>query len=371
MPDLNKPYWQDYAELLRQLGLDSESKGTLPEPNALNLLLGKLIVQQISKPLRFVPTPPPPGTSYEAHIFQSGEISTRQNNWHDLCNALVWARYPRTKLAMNARHCAEIQAGNLTRRGQVRDALTLFDECGAVVVGDQPQLLQALAQRDWQALFCDLRPAWQQHMRVFLLGHALLEKLLKPYKAITAQVLIFEADADFLQADAVTQCAKLDGLLAIQTQAGLRLRSTTELSPLPLMGIPGWCTAQQQSGFYADLQVFRPPPFFGDQPVVNSDQQRQATVSHRETARRGRFDIGEGAEMTYSRPSPSIMKINHTLVDQRHRGKGLAHQLYRAMVEFARANQRTVIPVCAFVESMLRQNPDDADVLQKKGPDTI
>lgn len=93
-------------------------------------------------------------------------------------------------------------------------------------------------------------------------------------------------------------------------------------------------------------------------------EQQQATISHQETARRGRFDIGDGAEMTYTRPSPGIMKINHTLVDQRHRGKGRAHQLYQAMVEFARADQRKVIPVCPFVVDMFERNPGDADVLQ-------
>jgi len=97
--------------------------------------------------------------------------------------------------------------------------------------------------------------------------------------------------------------------------------------------------------------------------VSKSDEQQPAKISHRETAKRGRFDIGEGAEMTYSRPTPGIMKINHTLVDTRHRGKGLAHQLYQAMVEFARANQRKVISVCPFVTVMFEQNPQDADVL--------
>lgn len=98
--------------------------------------------------------------------------------------------------------------------------------------------------------------------------------------------------------------------------------------------------------------------------MSKSDQPQQATISHRETARRGRFAIGDGAELTYTRPSPSIMKVNHTLVDQRHRGKGLAHQLYQAMVEFARGNQRKVIPVCPFVTTMFEKNPGDADVLQ-------
>lgn len=258
--NLNNPCWRDYSELLQQLGLDGASQETLPDTNALNLLLGSQLVMPAGKPLRFVPGAPPPGVAYEAHIFQSGEISTRQNNWHDLFNALVWARYPNTKLAVNARHYAEIQAGNMANRGPVRDALSLFDECGAVVVGDRLPLLQELAQRDWQALFFRHRSAWHQHFRVFILGHALLEKLLNPYKAITAQVMLFQAGSGFLQADASSQRARLDGLLATDMQAGLRLRSTTELSPLPLMGIPGWWSGQPQKGFYADQEVFRPPP---------------------------------------------------------------------------------------------------------------
>ncbi len=258
MPDLSKPYWRDYVELLQQLGAARDGQKALSDTDALNSVLGPLIVQQVSEPLRFVPTPPPAG-SYEAYIYESGEISTRQNNWHDIWNALVWARFPRTKLAMNARHYAEIQSGRLVNRGPVRDALTLFDECGAVVVGDQLSLLQAVAQRDWQALFCGHPSAWQRHLRVFILGHALLEKLMNPYRAITAQVLLFQVDAEFLQADTPTQRATLDGMLAEETRAGLRLQTTAELSPLPLMGIPGWFAEQQHPGFYEDQQVFRPP----------------------------------------------------------------------------------------------------------------
>jgi hypothetical protein len=58
------------------------------------------------------------------------------------------------------------------------------------------------------------------------------------------------------------------------------------------------------------------------------------------------------------------MKVNHTLVDKEHRGKGLAHQLYQAMVQFARENQRKVIPTCPFVKTMFEQNPGDAGLLK-------
>jgi len=38
------------------------------------------------------------------------------------------------------------------------------------------------------------------------------------------------------------------------------LNSPADLSPLPLMGIPGWWPrAEQNEAFYSDRQVFRPP----------------------------------------------------------------------------------------------------------------
>jgi predicted GNAT family acetyltransferase len=86
-------------------------------------------------------------------------------------------------------------------------------------------------------------------------------------------------------------------------------------------------------------------------------------LRHRETAKRGAFHLGEGAEMTYTRPTPGVMKVNHTLVDKAHRGRGLAHQLYSALVDFARANDRRVLPVCPFVVAMFEQHPEDADLL--------
>ena len=97
---------------------------------------------------------------------------------------------------------------------------------------------------------------------------------------------------------------------------------------------------------------------------MSDSNDQKLPVSHKETARRGRLHIGVGAEMTYTRPAESVMKVNHTLVDKEHRGKGLAHQLYHAMVQFARENQRKVIPICPFVVTMFEQNPQDADLLK-------
>jgi predicted GNAT family acetyltransferase len=96
---------------------------------------------------------------------------------------------------------------------------------------------------------------------------------------------------------------------------------------------------------------------------VSDAADNDAVVTHSETARRGEFRIGQGAEMTYTRPGADVMKVNHTEVDKRLRGNGLAHQLYYALVAFAREHQRKVIAVCPFVAAMFEQHPEDADVL--------
>src|ERR1044072_318265 len=83
---------------------------------------------------------------------------------------------------------AEIErAGIGATRGPWRDALTLFDENGAVL--DAPQALwAALLARDWQRLFVRGRALWRE-ARLLVFGHALLEKLVAPRKALTAHVL--------------------------------------------------------------------------------------------------------------------------------------------------------------------------------------
>ncbi|RYF02650.1 MAG: DUF3025 domain-containing protein, partial [Oxalobacteraceae bacterium] len=43
----------------------------------------------------------PPGTAYEAHIFATATIPTR-DNLHDFFNGLVWLHFSEAKLRLNA-----------------------------------------------------------------------------------------------------------------------------------------------------------------------------------------------------------------------------------------------------------------------------
>ncbi len=199
-------------------------------------------------PVRFVPQSElPAGRAYEAHIFQTGNCPTRDNP-HDFFNGLCWLQLPQTKHKLNQIQATQIAAVGITGvRGRVRDAATLFDENGAIFQG--PDVLwDALVAKDWQRLFVELRPLWEQ-AQLLLLGHALMEKLLAPRKGMTAHVYRAQSDA--------TSLAELDRWLAQDLSADkLALKP---FAPLPVLGVPGWCAANDEPGFYRDAAVFRDP----------------------------------------------------------------------------------------------------------------
>jgi len=193
----------------------------------------------------------PPGAAYEAHVAATGQCPTR-DNLHDFFNGLCWLRFPRTKRRINQLQAQAIaRDGIRPTRGPLRDALTLFDENGALFLGP-PVLLQALQARDWHGLFVSQRPLWTQ-ARVVLFGHALLEKLAgTPRKDITAHVLVPRG----LPPGADAGCAALDAWLA--DELGAHRLAAKPFTPLPVLGVPGWWAENQNFSFYDDSLVFRP-----------------------------------------------------------------------------------------------------------------
>ncbi|PPE68175.1 DUF3025 domain-containing protein [Caldimonas caldifontis] len=190
-------------------------------------------------PVRFVPQEALPDREpYEAFIFRTGCVPTR-HNLHDFFNGLMWLLRPALKRRLNELQAAQIaQAGVGARRGPVRDALTLFDE-NAALLQAPAELVQALRERQWRRLFIDHRALWAR-ARLELFGHALLEKLVTPYKSITAHVWVVEEGA-----------APDLGLSA----EGL---APKPFLPLPVLGVPGWWPANEAPAFYDDAEVFRP-----------------------------------------------------------------------------------------------------------------
>jgi len=245
--DFGLPCWADYRSILGALG-----SGGFPQCSALTRLLPPDAVNQRGLPVRFVPASSLPGADYEKHIYETGEVSTRKHSWHDLFNALAWCRFPRLKAAMNARHYEEPGREKGSGRGKQRDALTLLDESGVIVSGTNPAVLEALSKKDWKTAFLTHFSEWDSSIRVAVCGHAILEKFLAPYKSVTAHAVL-------LQTPLMMSNNELDDRLGSALLAGNILATPGGLSPLPLMGVPGWWYGGvQDKSFYEDRQVFRP-----------------------------------------------------------------------------------------------------------------
>ncbi len=248
-------YWQDFLPFLDQL-----SGPGFPSCSQLNALLPHGLLSAGGHAIRFVNSDQLADAAYEQRIFTTGQVSTRPDCWHDLFNALIWMRYPRIKTAMNKLHHqagAGLKSGS---RGQLRDALTLFDECGVIVFSDRLEILKALAERRWSDAFfsADFRTS----VGLSVSGHAMLEKYLSPYKAMTAKALLFQVDTGFMKLSRQEMIDLLDREIANQFLNGEVLTKPACLSPLPLAGVPGWWPRDEQEDdmFYNDPQVFRPAP---------------------------------------------------------------------------------------------------------------
>ncbi|WKE66962.1 DUF3025 domain-containing protein [Gallaecimonas kandeliae] len=194
---------------------------------------------------------------YEAQILATGRVPTRPDNWHDCFNALAWALYPRAKAAINAQHVADIEAHGLSPRTLRRDSLTLFDECGVLVVAASLEPLEALRQHHWQQAFVEGREQWGSATRPFVFGHAVYEQGLAPYLGLTAKMLPLLAPPAFFGWALKAQYAWLDERLC-ELLASDGLKDKSLLSPLPLLGVPGWWPQNSDPAFYANLDYFRP-----------------------------------------------------------------------------------------------------------------
>lgn len=207
-------------------------------------------------PLRFVAQTVRRGQlDYERHILETGEVPTRPHNWHDLFNALVWLSFPRSKATLNALQCAALaQHGAPGRRSPLSDAATLFDESGLVLVAPDECLAAALRARRWREAFVTRRAEWAV-ARCYVFGHALLEKALAPFPAMTGKCLSLCLSP--LQDGEAALTAVIDAHVAACWSQGV-IRRPADLFPVPVLGIPGLWPANAAPEFYDDTRVFRP-----------------------------------------------------------------------------------------------------------------
>ncbi|MBU0791927.1 MAG: DUF3025 domain-containing protein [Gammaproteobacteria bacterium] len=200
-----------------------------------------------------------------------GQIPTRDIS-HDWYNGQVWLAFPKVKQLINTLHvqdavkCAE-QPGRLPANGRsrLRDALTLFDESGALLLTTEWSLCNALLQHDWRSLLLDQRGNWDARAKVLLLGHGLLDSMSKAHKGLCAKVVPVQVPSLDIE------LPELQRLLLFVVE---QLRAPGNLSPLPVMGVPGWFRDSERPGFYDDSSVYRAKPTRG----ISSSHERLAFI---------------------------------------------------------------------------------------------
>jgi hypothetical protein len=204
--------------------------------------------------LRFV-APPPRALSaieFERRIVEQFEIIVRPDNLHDTMNALVWRTFPKTKFAISKTHVALGETADGKTRPRRRDVLTLFDEAGLIVLSERPDLRQMNEQHQWSALFVEHRAEFIRDAKPILFGHGAMEQLLsQPHRGLTVKAL-------WLPLAVTTTVEQIDEYLATQIEQNTLLTADERRLPLPLLGIPGWFSENENPSCYDDTEIFRP-----------------------------------------------------------------------------------------------------------------
>jgi hypothetical protein len=249
--------WREFAQLIET--------PDWPGVDALNSATDRtdLPGRTIGEKWRFVEQTPAllaDGLHYERRIAERGEIATREGNWHDLLNALIWLRYPAVKIALNERQVAEIAIAGPKRRTRAQCALTHFDEAGTVVLLRDPALLALWDAHDWHGLFWREREAWSDgRIAAYVFGHALLEHALKPGQLLVGKALVVTMrQSGYVKSDSSAAADQPVAELAAAIRRGELLNDPQELRPLPLSGIPGWHPGNDAEQFYRDAPCFCP-----------------------------------------------------------------------------------------------------------------
>lgn len=214
------------------------------------------IVQQDGKPGHF-------SEHYAPRIYLTGEIQTRTENWHDFFQFLTWFMFPKTKAVINSIHIPAAQSriesdSDLGRRSRIENMLSLFDEGGAVILCSDESLLQLIRDFQWKTLFWQRRGELAEKLKLVTFGHALFEKGLSPYIGMTANCILLHVEPGLISASNQTQLAWIDEQLADTFAAGKTYTQPKDLSPFPLLGLPGWDADNQNESYYDNVRYFRP-----------------------------------------------------------------------------------------------------------------
>lgn len=252
------PHIEQFAAFREWPVLDAYQQLLDAQPQLIRLHSGQTlkIVPQEGKAHRFA-------DHYAPRIYLTGEVQTRTCNWHDFFQFLTWIVFPRTKAAINAIHIpiakARLQqSADQGRRTPVENMLSLFDEGGTVVLSSDASLLQMIRDFQWKELFWRRREAVQETLQCITFGHAMYEKGLSPYLGMTANCILLEVEPVFFSQTMTERLAWIDRQLATILEQGEKYQKPKDLSPFPILGMPGWDPDNEREAYYENSDYFRP-----------------------------------------------------------------------------------------------------------------
>lgn len=246
---------------LRKYLTDFSCWPSVHDLNNLCILRNQIIVTHSGKPVNFVSQQfgkQNREQKYESRIYLSGHIQTRAQNWHDFFNALVWQVFPQSKSILNQIHYrAQLteSKSNINKRCAIRDAATSFDESGVIVISSNRTLIQLLEHFQWKELFWRHRKSILSSMRFFVYGHGLYEKALNPYSGMAGKGIIFRVENDYFSKTLPDQLLSADKML--ESFLSQTLLSSSTLTPIPLLGYPGWIRDNENEAYYDNKEYFR------------------------------------------------------------------------------------------------------------------
>jgi len=192
---------------------------------------------------------------YEPRIYLKKELQTRTGNWHDFFNAIIWLKFTKTKTALNSLHYKHsITREYGSNRSLLENRITQFDECGAIIISDNEEMLELIRNHQWQKLFINHRDQFDQHLNCVIFGHAIFEKALNPYIGMTCHCILLHNN-DILSEVKRGNFTQLDDYLS-KLWFDVIATNPEKFHALPVLGIPGYWE-QQDFEFYSNNKYFR------------------------------------------------------------------------------------------------------------------
>jgi len=83
-----------------------------------------------------------------------------------------------------------------------------------------------------------------------------------------------------------------------------------------------------------------------------------------------KFYIGEDesnpiAEITYKDKDANTIIADHTYVSDELRGQGIAGKLFDRLIEFAREENKKIVPLCSYVKVKMERSAEYEDLIGK------